>query len=146
MDVKGIETINLVSIVHLVDVPHLVSITHPCPHLVGITHPCMTTPWRKQVRQQMRCVWTLVMTWAPWHTMMRVHPIRLPIVCCLLFYTSQFSLMCLINFGLFQHSPSENQPSKFVPEEFSLSSPSSLQNLSIIGSNGISSTVSFFVF
>ena len=22
----------------------------------------------------MRCVWTLVMTWAPWHTMMRVHP------------------------------------------------------------------------
>ena len=133
MDIKGIETVNLVSIVHLVDVPYLVSVTHPCPLLVGITHPCMSTPSRKQVRQQMRCVWTLVMTWAPWHTMMPVHPIRLPIVCCLFFYTSQSSLMCLINFGLFQHSPFENQPSKFVPGEFSLSSPSSLQNLSIIG-------------
>ena len=69
------------------------------------------------------------MTWAPWHTMMRVHPIRLPIVCCLLFYTSQSSLICLINFGIFQHSPSENQPAKFVPGEFSLSSPSSLQRV-----------------
>ena len=59
---------------NLVSVPHLVGITH----LVGVTHPCMTTPWRRQVRQQMRCVWTLVMTWAPWHTMTWVHPIHLP--------------------------------------------------------------------
>ena len=68
--------------------PHLVGITHPCPHLVGIihlcphlvsaTHPCMTTPWKRQVRQQMRCVWILVMTWAPWHMMMQVLPIHLP--------------------------------------------------------------------
>ena len=37
--------------------------------------------------------------------------------------------MCLINFDIFQHSPSENQPAKFVPGEFSLSSPSSLQRV-----------------
>ena len=73
---------HLVNVPHLVGVthpcPYLVGATHPCPHLVGATHPCTTTPCRKQVRQQMRCVWTLVMTWAPWHTMMWVHPIDLP--------------------------------------------------------------------
>jgi hypothetical protein len=46
-----------------------------------------------------------------------------------LFHTSQFSLMCLINFGVFQHSPSENQTSKFVSEELFLSSPSSTQRV-----------------
>ena len=70
---------HLVDVPHLVSVPHLVGVTHLCPYLVSVTYPCMTTPWRKQVIQPMRCVWTLVMTWAPWHTMMRVHPIRLPI-------------------------------------------------------------------
>ena len=76
VDVKGTEVVNLVSITHLVRVTHLVC----------VTHLCMTTPWRRQVKQQVRCVWTLVMTWAAmrlvhchtWHTMMRVHLIRLP--------------------------------------------------------------------
>ena len=62
VDVKGVEAINLASIIHLVGLPHLVSVTHPCPHLLGATHLCMTTPWRKQVRQQMRCGTTLLMT------------------------------------------------------------------------------------
>ena len=61
VDVKGVEVVNLASVIHLVGLPHLVSVTHPCPHLVGVTHLCphllgathlcMTTPWRKQVRQ-----------------------------------------------------------------------------------------------
>ena len=68
------EVVNLVSVIHLVGVSHLVGVTH----LVSVTHPCMTTPWRRQVKQQMRCVWILVMTWAPWHTMIQVHPIHLP--------------------------------------------------------------------